>query len=293
MTTSDGGRHWNIASFGGAYLWQCHSYGNGKFRLFKYDNGQMYTTLDNFKTIDITKPVFDSLNDPRHNILIGCTFGGGDTVLAFGEHLRDDTIRQFGGYELIMRSIDGGVHWVKPFIFFSGVFGVVRYTTSMDRDTVIAIGEEYNKFFLSTDRGATWNMDTLILDTNYNQRRSFGLSMTGDGHPLAILTSSPGQAGQAILVRGSWEKLNVIDKITYNTRIYPNPASETVTIVSVDVSRPIHIIDLLGREVMHGILSEQGKFTVDVSKILPGVYEVLLDDLGRRFAVGKVVVIAR
>ena len=41
---TDGGEHWQVAPIRDSYLSQCHSYGNGKYRLVKYGTGQVYTT---------------------------------------------------------------------------------------------------------------------------------------------------------------------------------------------------------------------------------------------------------
>ncbi len=291
--TSDGGRHWDFAPFPGLGLWQCHSYGSGKFRFFKYKAGPFYTTYDNFRTVDSTKPMFDSLVTPRWYayLITNCTFGGGDTILGYGTFFQKDTIPAFGGYGLIMRSVDGGSHWEKPYTFPTEFFSQIDYTTQLDRDTVIAIGMSNPNILLSTDRGYSWKVDSLLMDTSYYTSTAGGISMAGDGHPIAIL--SPGQGNQSILLRGEWAKLHVdyIERIIYFTKIYPNPASGVVNITSIDVSKPIHIMDIFGNEVMHGILSDQGKLTLDVSKLSKGVYDVLIDHYDKRFAVGKIAVI--
>jgi hypothetical protein len=296
VTTSDGGKHWIIAPFGGTYLEQCHSYGNGKFRLFKRGHGPIYTTYDNFKTIDSTLPVFDSLSDPKNRyLLVYCTFSEGDTILAYSKYWPKDTNNIFGGYGLIMRSIDGGNHWEHPFIYPTIQISQVDYTTRLDRDTICASGISNYNFLISTDRGATWNVDTIKIDTNYLPNACFGLTMTGDGHPIGIFAPAP-FVSQSILTRGEFVKSHVeaIERIMYYTYLYPNPTSGLLTIESIDKSNaPIRIIDIWGREIMHGVLSDQGKLTLDFSKLSKGVYDVLLNHFGKVFSVGKVAVVGK
>jgi len=44
---------------------------------------------------------------------------------------------------------------------------------------------------------------------------------------------------------------------------------------------------------MHGVLSDQGKLTLDFSKLSKGVYDVLLNHFGKVFSVGKVAVVGK
>ncbi|MDP4231505.1 MAG: hypothetical protein Q8916_13990, partial [Bacteroidota bacterium] len=84
FTTADGGRHWVSVAFGSLNLWQSYSYGAGKFRVFKGGNGPIYTTYDDWQTVDSSKPVFDTLNRTRYVLSSLCNFTGGDTILAYG-----------------------------------------------------------------------------------------------------------------------------------------------------------------------------------------------------------------
>jgi hypothetical protein len=45
--------------------------------------------------------------------------------------------------------------------------------------------------------------------------------------------------------------------------------------------------------VMRGMPPEEGKLTLDISKLPGGIYEVLLDHYDKRFAVGKIVVVGK
>ncbi len=103
FVTSDGGKNWKTIQIGGSYLRQCHSYGNGKFRVFKEGLGPLYTTNNNWETIDSTKLLIDSTRDTNYASYFfdHCNFTGGDTIIAYGNYLL-----QSDG--LLMRSIDAG-----------------------------------------------------------------------------------------------------------------------------------------------------------------------------------------
>lgn len=292
--TSDGGDHWEAPSFKSTYLWICHSYGNGKYRLIRTHTGEVFTTLDNFLSVDSTTSIFDSLLDKHWNgkIIAGCTFGNGDTILAYGTAAREgidyDTLP---GHNLMIRTTNGGKQWEKPYIIFSGILGGMMYTTPITRDTVIATGQSRNRIFQSFDRGATWKMDSLPLDTAYFAFHPQGLAMTGDGSLLGSFTFSPWRPGPSIFVRGKWlQNSGVYQLIAYKTRVFPNPATTSVSIVSPLVSSPVYMYDIMGREIMRSRLSDEGKLDVDLTNIPNGTYPVSLDYAGRKILVDKIVV---
>ena len=170
---------------------------------------------------------------------------------------------------------------------------VITNTTELDRDTILAGGFSSNKILFSSDRGFSWRVDSLLLDTAYMASGLHGISMIGKGDVIASFGSGALSNEQTILIRGVKEKLSVYDMIAYNTHIYPNPATGIVNIVSIDRSDPVHIIDVLGREVLNGVLSGDGKIMLDFSPLPKGMYTVSLDHRGKRVLVGKVAILGR
>ncbi|HYM20176.1 MAG TPA: T9SS type A sorting domain-containing protein [Candidatus Kapabacteria bacterium] len=292
FTTTDGGATWINRTISGSDFYSCRSFGSGAFRFYKYGHGPIYTTRDNFKTIDSSKEIFDSITDHGyHYLLMNCTYTAGDTILAYGKFWPKDTVDPFGGYGMIMRTTNGGNSWEKPFIYPTIKIGQVDQTTTLDRDTIYAAGLENYNFLRSTDRGATWQCDTILMDTSYNPYTCWGLTITGDGHPVASFSYIPIQYS-SVLTRGEFVKshVDVIEKIVYNTRIYPNPTSGKVNISSIVGSDPYRLVDIFGREVMSGKLSDQGTTTLDVSSLSQGMYELILYHFDLRFSAGKIVV---
>jgi hypothetical protein len=107
LTTLDGGQHWKATTVSGFLPpKQCHSYGSGKFLVFPWAAGPIYTTADNFQSIDSSLIIYP-LTDSVHN-LVYCNFLGVDTIVAYGTRSSKDP-----PYSrlLMTRSIDGGKSW--------------------------------------------------------------------------------------------------------------------------------------------------------------------------------------
>ncbi len=283
--TIDGGKIWTKITLGGRYNSQCHSYGNGKFRVFQAGLGPIYTTNDNWKTIDSTKLLIDSTQDSNFNsfFFANCNFSDDDTIIAYGNYL-------FQKEALLMRSTNAGKSWEKPVIFSKVNFQDIFYMTSLKHDTVLATGFGIKKFIISTDRGKTWNIDTLLLDTSYDANFCFGLAITANGNPLSAFSHSPARGADAILVRAEKENAHVTiyDYPINKAYLFPNPASNFLRIKSVDPLSQIELMDIFGRYVLHGVTDIQGNGIIDVSSLPRGMYDVLLKRGDKMLIVDKV-----
>ena len=291
-TTSDGGITWVDAPFTSLAI-QCHSYGNGKFRVFRRGNAKIYTTKDNWKSVDSTESLYDASIDTArsHWTLANCNFTGGDTILVYGIYWI--TIPETG---IIIRTTDGGKSWESPFYFQYGIEWI-RYSTPLDRDTVFAGGGTLNqKILISADRGKSWKINNIVLDTNFTARAVAGISLNKDGNPIIAFAEDATFSGYyGILAKGVHEisKVENYERIIDNTRIYPNPVSSDLNIISVDPLRPVHIFDMLGREVLKGVTNSEGKVTFDVSRLPRGIYDVILNHYSKMLSVGKVAIMGR
>jgi hypothetical protein len=279
-TTTDGGTHWVVApmnkvlSFGQAYG---RAYGNGKFRFFQGFYGTIFTTLDNFQTIDSTKPIFDSLLvvNGHQKELVECNFGSGDSIIAYGEDLIYDTVTHVNyygdGYPLIWRTTNAGLSWKEVFDDDSDLRGVTRMS-AIDRDTIIAgVSSDIDNILFSSDHGATWKVDTLLIDTAMDVLGCFGIGLSSNGNlvgafgPLTV-SLIYGQLGAA--------SVSMPATSTPDASIYPNPASSSITIASSEVRSTVYLLDMLGREVLHGVMPAYGPLTLDVSFLPSGLYYV-------------------
>ncbi len=59
-----------------------------------------------------------------------------------------------------------------------------------------------------------------------------------------------------------------------NVQIFPNPTSSSVTIASFKAGSMVHLLDVLGREVLYGTVPESGSLLLDVSLLPAGLYYV-------------------
>jgi photosystem II stability/assembly factor-like uncharacterized protein len=294
FTTTDGGVTWTNHTIPGNNFYSCRSFGHGKFRFFEYGHGPIFTTVDNFATLDTSSLIFDQSTDPKYrHLLMRCTYTDGDTILAYGKFWSSvsDTVGLYDGFGMIMRTINGGKSWEKPFIWPTEVISQVDKTTPLERDTIFAAGQSNSYYLISTDRGASWQADTVLVDTSYQPYECFGLSITGDGHPVASWSYTPVQYS-SLLTRGEFGKshVEVLEKIIYYTRVYPNPASNSIKISSIDRNDPYWVIDIFGRELLSGKLSDQGTTSVDISSLPQGLYQLIFKHYGTSFAVGNIIV---
>lgn len=288
-TTIDGGKNWVLAHYGKSYTWQCHSNGNGRFSIFKYGHGPVYSTTNNWKTMDSSSVIFDSVSDPEYKyVFTHCNFSiTGDTMIAYGVHWPPDGVQSPQG-PAMARSIDAGAHWQLINLPLN------RYvqTTTMTpifMDTILASGDNLNSIYFSTDRGATWRIDTVLLDTSYQPSVAKALTMTGDGHPIAIFSNNPLVLGNSILARGELSKSHIerYERIVYNTHITPNPVSKKLNISTIEYLRPVYIFDVLGREALRGKTDDQGIATFDVSRLPIGMFTLIINHDGNMITVGK------
>jgi hypothetical protein len=59
-----------------------------------------------------------------------------------------------------------------------------------------------------------------------------------------------------------------------NLNIYPNPASETVTVISKDGHGAYVLTDVLGRVVKSGVLDQVGTKTIEIADLASGIYQL-------------------
>ncbi len=275
FTTSDGGRHWKTIAFGEPNFVQCHSYGGGNFMVFKAGNGTIYKTNDNWKTIDSTKPIFDSVQS-QSNYLYRCNFLGTDTIVAYGNSVN-------GG--LIIGSTDGGSTWGKHISFSK--FSYIGYMTDLDRDTVLAAGFSASYILLSIDHGITWKIDTLEDDSSFQAAICDGLAAAGNGHFVSIF----GVGSSFIIASQRVTELVHPNFTSNNISIFPNPATTILNVISLSNGEIVHIFDICGKEVLKGVVVDNGRLSLDISMLTDGFYSVLADRKGTLISCGKFTVI--
>ena len=278
FSTTDGGQHWNPVAAPSSFAWGKYI-GNHLFASFNAPHGPVVFSDDKFQTIKTTSVLIDSADDPPdptyNYVFNNCNFAGIDTIIAYGRYnvSGDWTVTKAA----IMRSIDGGSHWSDP-ILFESVWEIEKMSP-IDHDTVIAGGPNGGHILMSTNRGATWREDSLMIDTAYPAYSLTSIAIPQSGTPLAIYAFRSGTGFPSIVIRGVTQRNSVewSGTISYHDRIFPNPATTTVNIASVESSTPYRFIDVLGRNVLNGIVGDNTSIRVDVASLPRGMYYVIVD----------------
>ncbi len=266
--TSDGGEHWNAAPFTRPFGWRCHDYGSGKYRIFQYWYGKVYTTPDGWNTVDSTGPIVPDAGNATQFGFAHCSFGRGDTMIAYGRFSSSN-------HPCIARTTDGGEDWSVVFDDSIGVYGTVSFLSDLNGDTILA-GTSYgnNNLLWSTNRGANWSMDTLICeDSDFVGITNYGIGLNSFGNLVASYAF--GEVTSSLIIGKqvtSGVNTNWIDRL--DLKLYPNPASTSLTLTGDAPGRTMHLLDLLGRDVLTSTVPADGKLTLDVSTLPPGLYFV-------------------
>jgi hypothetical protein len=287
--TSDGGAHWGTVPDIEVLIRQCHDYGNGMYRGYSWSTQQIFTTTNFWKTYDTTPSIGSD-----HIYYSDCRFGGGDTIFAYGFRPTSSSIN----YPCIARTTDAGHHWSSVYDDTTGPFGYIYSMSDVDRDTIAAgINSSLNTALWSTDNGVTWKVDSLQSDdTSFNVNEIDGIDFNSEGELVGAFNYYPppstGGSLVSFLVIGKHVNAGVSSNVMSSSpvEIFPNPASTTVNIIAPNWSHSIHLIDILGRDAMTGMSTQDGQFTLDVSHLPHGIYSVLLDRDGALLPVGKIAV---
>ncbi|HWF43171.1 MAG TPA: T9SS type A sorting domain-containing protein [Candidatus Kapabacteria bacterium] len=269
--TSDGGLDWIPAPFTRDSGWQCHDYGNGMYRIMTSNYGVIYTTRDNWNTIDSTTPIIADPNRAQEDVFRRVSFGAGDTIFAYGYRLS-----QNGTFPCIARTTNGGKQWGQVYDDSGSIWieGYVHALSDIDRDTIVAglDGSLPNRVLCSTDRGVTWKTDTLLADgPGFSLGTNAGVALNSSGQLLAAYVD--GLSPALLLGRKVTSEIRTPDNNSTTMQIFPNPATSSINITSI-TTHTIRVLDLLGREVLSGTVAAGGTLTLNVSSLPSGLYFV-------------------
>jgi hypothetical protein len=151
----------------------CHSYGNGKYRVF----GQnfLYTTLDGWHTVDSSQLPQYTPDSGGINNLAGYYFyytntiwGQGDTILqgrTGSYYSKSDS----NSRSVLLRTFDGGQNWntivdtetMVAFGFIFPLFGDTVIALNVADVDDVGFNSNTGRVRMSTDLGATWQTDSV------------------------------------------------------------------------------------------------------------------------------------
>ncbi len=207
--------------------------GGGKFWVISYASGPVYKTSDTWASVDSTPEILS--HEP--SVILGY-FGykGEDTLFSY-------TSRQEGSKVVtrLFRSLDGGTVWDEIHLSIDSVVspGAYQLALSSPNNTPTFMGGGVaggRSILRSEDHGMSWTLDSLAIDTAVPFYKIPALATSSHGYAVAVLE-------KGILARGEPLKLGVesYEQIAWNTRMYPNPTTDRITIRSVDQSRPVYL----------------------------------------------------
>jgi hypothetical protein len=264
MTTVDTGKHWKQMQFPGVSFF--HSYGSEKFRAV-YPDGTVFTTNNNWETIDTSSITNDGPFSDASVMPYSVSFGQGDTLAMTG-YRWDST----GTHLLLVLgySTNAGAHWSAP-LFPENVSIYPSTISPIDQQTIVIAGtDSLQRIIISTDRGATWNVDTVPFDDGNPYYRITSVAVTGSGRVLASIIPDSNYIGSNCLAYLEPVSSSVAQTVSPHQifTIFPNPAKNEIQ-VSLGVGN-ISILDPLGRS----YAVKQTGNTLDVSSLPSGVYFV-------------------
>jgi len=279
--TTDGGTHWNTAPFSEGGGWQCQDYGDQHDRLFRIVTGETYTTTDGWHSYDSTGPIVSDSGLRSQYMYDYCSFGMGDTMLAYGWH----NFNTLGAHACIARTTDGGRHWATSFDDTTYPPGYVYSMSDVDRDTIVAGGTGYqNAVLRSTDNGRSWKMDSLLCaDTSFSVTQNNGIGLNSEGELCGAFngfSNTPGEFGTEALIIG--RKINAdvasTNRNNGNVVVFPNPSTTSITIRGM-----VHLFDAMGRNVQTAMIATDGAITEDISPLPTGLYFIRVGTTQTKF----------
>ncbi len=179
----------------------------------------------------------------------------------------------YGWYFFVRRSDDYGHTWY-PIANLTG--DSLHYCTGIIKGDFSRLYIQTDTgMYVSVDSGVTWNFDggpTYL--TNFSNDEFYS------ANGVTIAGETYNQYG-GLYGGGLWEEIwpqaGVAENASANSNntlsIFPNPASGTLQIMGAQPGE-VHLFDLLGREVLHGVLSASGTLTLDVSSLPAGLYYI-------------------
>jgi photosystem II stability/assembly factor-like uncharacterized protein len=284
--TSDWGKTWTESAFAPYIgLTSCKSYGHGRFRVSANGTGPQYTTTDSWASYDSIMFVDTSGGKNKDLGRDAITYIGTDSLLVVGRH--GGNLNLTNGF--IEESTNGGASWHTLLDRNIPEIPGPLYTVAAAQNLWITAGAG-QAVLSSRDHGAHWIADTI----DYGGKNLSGwfilnLTVLSDSKVIGI-SSQPGSSN---IIGIDDPKLHVElhDQDVYGTHVYPNPASDFVTIQSVDRLTPVSITDVLGHSIASGMTDDAGIARFNVSHVASGVYQLSIFPSGFSIHITNLIVL--
>jgi hypothetical protein len=296
LTTHDGGDHWIPHLVDNNYLLDsnfipssCHSFGGNSFASFAYGSGPILSTTDDWATVKTTSLLpFEISGTEDAYVFVNCFFVSPDTAIAYGNRLYvSDSVVVKQRAALVMTT-NGGVTWNTPIEDTS--IRTLTFMSQFDNRLFATSSRTGNKILVSTDRGFSWKVDSLILPAVPISAVNAIYATTKNsyvGFFAQFLDSGPYLG----LGHSSLSKVETYERIFYGTHYNPNPASTYLHIHSVETGCDCQISDVLGRIVLLAHLDDHGDAILDLTSCPCGYYLPVLKVHGANVLLRPIIVI--
>jgi photosystem II stability/assembly factor-like uncharacterized protein len=288
LTTTDGGDTWEDKSLTPPVFTEyCHAFSATEQSILGYAFGPVYRTNDGWVTWDSGSIFPDTISQNIYRAVTRAHYFDKQNLLAYGAHYVDGGSVSLGN-QYITKSTDGGNTWVDIYDnrkYMSNALFSMSFNG--DRGVACGIGQG---ILHTTDKGVTWIEDTIVAS-------SYGFDLKSSSFPIG---DDVFFVGSTLLIGGvlklhfpSLLQTESYEEVVYGTHLYPNPASETVTIrTTYSDAKEIYLFDALGRKVMTIPCEGKEEVVVSCNDLPTGIYRTVISWRNRSIP-GKQLVIMR
>lgn len=273
LTTTNGGDTWEDKSLTPpVFTKYCHAFSGTEQRILGFAFAPIYRTSDRWATWDSGSTIPDTISQNIYRAVTRAHYFDTNNLLAYGAHYVDGGSINIGN-QYITKSTDAGNSWVDIYDTRKYMTGAL-FTMSFNGDRGVASGVGPGILY-TTDKGVTWVEDTTIIASIH----SFDLMSSSfpDGDDVYFVGSNFGIGGVFKLHFPSLLKTEAYEEVVYGTYLYPNPASESVTIrTTYSDAKEIYLFDALGRKVMTIPYEGKREVVVPCNDLPIGIYKTVI-----------------
>ncbi len=287
LTTTNGGDTWENKSLTPpVFAKYCHAFSGNEQSILGFAFGPMYRTMDRWVTWDSGSKIPDTISQNIYRAVTRAHYFDSQNLLAYGAHYVDGSSINLGN-QFITKSSDGGDTWVDIYDRREYMSGAL-FSMSFNGNRGVASGVGPGILY-TTDRGVTWVADTIITPI-------YGFNLMSSSFPEGDDVYFVGNfliGGVFKLHFPSLLKTEAYEEVVYGTHLYPNPASESVTIrTTYSDAKEIYLFDALGRKVMTIPCEGKEEVVVSCNDLPTGIYKTVIFWKNRSIP-GKQLVIMR
>jgi hypothetical protein len=188
----------------------------------------------------------------------------------------------------IWKSINSGSNWTLAKTIATGSSIDISDIYVMSNNNILVACD--SGFIYSSDNGATWAKDNSGLSTtdmNLNH-----ITVSSGTTPYIIASNKSGAIFRRQLSQ-IFSGINEIAAVSVESKVYPNPSTDHVTIASAELAHEINceviVTDVLGRTVST-IEMKNGEAQLNVTKFSKGIYSYTILNNKTAVSKGKLVV---